>query len=182
MIEITLGFILGIIASFFAWLIVSRFIIPSLIFFPNIYKEISDENPSGYRYLIRFKNKGSRNIIDLELIAKLRIKGLYEHKKSAWKAIYIPIDDNRIPTIGIQKKYKRTVVQLCISKITDEAKASLPENLQIKVETGKITLEELLNLGVETNLQLFIFGYDSFSGSRKLFESKLFTVNDIIKE
>ena len=129
--ELIIGFILGIIASILAWYILFHHVVPKIEFFPKIYKEENDENPSGYRYLIRFRNLGFRNIIDVKIVAKLRIYGIYDFKKWAWKAIYIPIDDNKIPKINSQKKsLKRTAVQLCIFNISDEAKMSLPNELQ----------------------------------------------------
>ena len=41
------------------------------------------------------------------------------------------------------------------------------------------TLEELMNAGSDSTLQVIGFGYDSFSGTRKVFESKIYTINDI---
>lgn len=183
MFEIIIAFLFGILASFLAWLITYRFITPKLSFFPAVYKEKTDENPAGFKYRIRIKNKGFRDIIDMEIIVKLRIKGLYEHKRNIWNAIYIPVDDPRIPKIQSQrKKMKRTAVLLCISKIIPTAKAILPKELQEKCKDNSLLLEDILELGKEANLQIYCFGYDPFSGSRKLFESKLFTIKDIIIE
>jgi len=181
--EYIIGFILGVMASFVTWYILSHHVIPKIEFFPNIYKEKNDENPSGFRYLIRFKNLGSRDIIDLDIMAKLRIHGIYDFKKWAWKAIYIPIDDNKIPKINSHKKSpKRTAVQLCVFNISDEAKMSLPDELQEQCNMKTILLEDLFKLGDKAELKLFLFGYDTFSGTRKLFESKVYTSKDIIVE
>ena len=102
--EFVIGFIFGTIASMLAWYILFHQIVPKIDFFPNIYKQATNENPSGFRYLVRLRNTGRRDIIDVELFAKLRIKGIYKERRNAWKAIYIPIDDERIPKIKSQKK------------------------------------------------------------------------------
>ena len=178
--EIIIGFVLGIIASILAWYILFHKIIPKVDFFEKIYKDRTDENPSGYRYLIRFQNNGHRDIIDIELFAKLRIKGIYEHRRNAWKAIYIPIDDNRIPKINSQKRnHKRIAIQICPTEINHIAKRSIPDELKRKLDDETILLEELMEIGEKSELQIFGFGYDSFSGSRKVFESKKFVRDDI---
>jgi hypothetical protein len=181
--ELAIGFLLGTIASMLAWYILFHKIVPKIEFFPNIYREKTAENPSGYRYLFRLKNIGKRDIIDVELIAKLRIRGIYEHKKYSWKAIYIPLDDNRIPKIKSQKRnHKRIAVQICPTEIKDIAKRSIPDEFKLKLEQETLLLEDLFKLGDESEFQIFGFGYDSLSGSRKEFESKVFNMKDIIDE
>jgi hypothetical protein len=131
MIEILSGYIIGVLTSITAWYVLYHRIVPSLEFFPEIYKSKTDENQSGYKYRVRFRNNGSREIIDLELFAKLRIKGLSPSSPTTWRAIYIPIDDSRIPRLKSQKgTNKRIAVQLLISEIPSSAVGSLPIELQ----------------------------------------------------
>jgi hypothetical protein len=180
--ETIIGFILGIIASFLVWYLVYHIIVPKIEFFPNIYKQRSNENHSGFRYVAKIKNVGKRDIIDVEIFIKLRIKGLY-HKQSLWKGIYIPVDDERIPKIKSQKDdTKRTAVQMCLSKIKAISTKSFPDEVKEKLNNETLLLEDLLRLGNERELQIFVFGYDPYSGSRKMFESKVYGMNDIEEE
>lgn len=181
--EIIIGFILGIIASILAWYILFHKIVPKVNFSDKVYKQPTEENPSGFRYLIKFQNIGRRKIIDIEYFAKLRIKGIYSHRINSWKAIYIPFDDNRIPQVRSHRKdHKRIILQLCPTLINDIAKRSLPEDVKQKLRNETILLEDLMEFGRESELQIFGFGYDSFSGSRKVFESKIYRRSDIEEE
>ena len=40
-------------------------------------------------------------------------------------------------------------------------------------------LEHLMKLGTKATLQVFMFGYDEFSGARKLFGPKVYAITDI---
>lgn len=75
MYELISGFLIGLLTSMMAWHILFHRIVPSLEFFPAIYKKRTDENPSGYKYRIKFRNTGRREVLDVELFAKLRIGG-----------------------------------------------------------------------------------------------------------
>jgi len=178
-----IGLITGLIASFIVWYVLYHCIVFSLEFFPKIYKSKTDEIQSGYKYRIRLRNNGRREILDLELFAKLRIRGLSRHKPSIWRAIYIPIDDPRIPRLTCQKgTRKRFAVLLLISEISDSARRCLTLQLQEKCKNRELTLEELMQLGMQSTLEIIGFGYDSFSGARKIFESKTYTIQDIQNE
>jgi hypothetical protein len=42
-----------------------------------------------------------------------------------------------------------------------------------------LMLEDLLGLGTRASFQVIALGYDEFSGARKLFSSKYYTLDDI---
>ena len=183
MIELLSGYLIGVLTSITAWYVLYHRIIPSLEFFPEIYKSQTDENQSGYKYRVRFQNNGSREILDLELFAKLRIKGLSERNPSTWRAIYIPIDDPRIPRLTSQKgTNKRFAVQLLVLEISDSSRRFLPSSLQEKCQNQELTLEDLMQLGTQSTLEIIGFGYDAFSSARKIFESKIYSIQDIRNE
>lgn len=52
------------------------------------------------------------------------------------------------------------------------------KSLRDKVQACK-TLSDVLSLGKEATVQIHVFGYDSFSGTRRHFESKLYRNGDI---
>ena len=127
MIELLSGYFIGVLTSIMAWYVLYHRIVSSLEFFPEIYKSQTDENQSGCKYRVRFQNNGSREILDLESFAKIIIKDLSKGNPSSWKAIYIPIDDPRIPRLTSQRgTNKRFAVQLLVSEIPDSARGCLP--------------------------------------------------------
>ena len=175
-----MGFLLGVGASATFWYILYHRVIPTVTFFPKISVSDTSENPSGKKYRIRFQNVGRRSMLDVELFAKLRIQGLAESEPNTWRAIYIPIDDPRIPkVVSHRKSRKRLAVQLLVNSIDEAATACLPAELQLKRERNSLHLEDLMSLGSNTRLQIFCFGYDSFSGSRKAFESPEYKGEDL---
>lgn len=181
MFEIATGFLLGIVASVIVWYVLEHLIVPRVEFLPVIYKSKTHENPSGYKYRIKFRNIGLREILDFELFAKLRLRGV--SSTTNWRAVYIPIDDPRIPLIPSHRgSAKRLAVQLLVSEIPDHAAAILPSGLRSARDNGSLTLEDLMALGNEGTLEIVGFGYDAFSGARKVFQSKVYGVGQVEDE
>ena len=54
-----------------------------------------------------------------------------------------------------------------------------PKIIRDKAKEKSILLEDLLGLGAAANVQIHTFGYDNFSGARKLFISKKYKIKDI---
>jgi hypothetical protein len=180
--SIAVGFLLGILASYICWYFLFHKIVPRVEFLPQILVSSTKENSSGKKYRIRFQNVGRREVLDFEVIAKLRIQGLIPEDPVVWRAIYIPVDDARIPKLGSHRKSgKFLAIQLLVNSIDDSAASCLPSELQDNLRSGTLDLEALMNLGKNARLQLFAFGYDEHSGARKAFESKLFDANDIVQ-
>ena len=59
MAELLGGLLIGFLASMAVWYVLFHRIVPSLDFFPAIYKTETEENLSGYKYRIRFRNIGN---------------------------------------------------------------------------------------------------------------------------
>ena len=181
MLEIAAGFLLGIVASVSVWYVLEHLLVPRVEFLPAIYRSKTQENPSGYKYRVKFRNIGRREILDFELFAKLRLRGV--SSTANWRAVYIPIDDSRIPRIPSHRKSgKRLAVQLLVSEIPDHAAAFLPSELKSARDNGSLTLENLMAFGNEGTLEIVGFGYDAFSGTRKVFQSKVYGVGQLEDE
>ena len=148
MLDIASGFFVGVLTSILTWYVLSHWIVPSLEFFPHVYRSKTRENPSGCKYRVRFKNTGRRRILDLELFAKLRIRGLSTAGSTTWRAIYIPIDDARLPIVQSQRgTNKRIAVQLCVTEIDEVSRPAFPPEIQEKFQDRTVRLEDLMDLG-----------------------------------
>lgn len=55
-----------------------------------------------------------------------------------------------------------------------------PKALHKKAKDKQLTLEDLLSLGSRAKLEMFVSGYDEFSGAWKVFSSKEYLLEDII--
>lgn len=174
------GIPVGILGSLFAWWILFHRIVPRILFSPSISKTKTDDNKSGYRYRFKFENIGKRNIIDLEVFAKLRIKAVSPSYPNNWAVIFIPLEYDRIPKLRtVKKSHLREVIRLRVDKIDEFNNPVYPESIRLKCKESSILLEDIMALGADATLQIFVFGYDEFSGARRVFESKLYKLNDI---
>ncbi len=182
MFPLILGIPLGIASSLVAWWILFHTLVPRVTFSPFISKTPIDDCPSGYRYRIKFLNIGRRDMIDTEVLARLRIKGIRKEYPTNWTNVPIPVGSGRWPIVR-PKRRKRgwgtgNIFRLRIDEI-NPGKAALPREIKKRIEDKSILLEELLSLGSETQVNINIFCYDRFSGSRKVFESKGYRLEDI---
>lgn len=179
LISIFISIPIGAFSSLIAWWVLNYWIKPK-INFSNDISRLDVDNKSFYRF--KFENSGTRRILDSEITAKLRIRGLKFSKN--WEVIYLPLDNDRIPVIhSIKKYYKkiREVPRIELSFIDLKYYRFLPERIIDKIQKDTITLEELMNLGIDSELILYITGFDEISGARKTFESKPYKVSDIKK-
>ena len=170
---------IGAISSLIAWWILNYCIKPKIIFSNDI-SRIDEHNKPFYRF--KFENCGSRRILDSQIIAKLRIKGL--KYSTNLEIIYLPLDNEFIPIIKPTKndlKKIREVPRLELGLIDSKYFRFLEDNIKEKIKNDKITLEELMTLGIESELILYVTGFDEISGAKKTFESKPYKITDIKK-
>jgi hypothetical protein len=244
--------VLGIFGSFIFWWIMVH-ITPKVKFEEYISKRRASngETPSGVKYLIQFWNAGWRDIIDVEISARLVIKGVRRSYPRNWSSFSVPLGYEKMPQMyrwSIKKKFaewsiiknfrksriRRKLRKMSISVIRQYRESSIAKQLKKrpllkwleeertmrkksplkrltrldvhKIEElqeagyasfiiGKLRekqeisqeledfglldaqhlrenpnlLEHLLKLRRSAFLEISIFGYDKFSGTRKLF-------------
>lgn len=180
MIELLLGIPLGIFASLVAWWILFHAIVPHIHFSKHIAKDKTDETQSGWRYRIKMENAGTRDVVDVELFARLRIRGLKPKFPINWEVLYPKLAYGRIPKLEASRRTgRRIAVRIRVCDIDEFSHNLLPAEIRDKVCCGTAILEDLMSLGSDSTLQVFAFGYDAFSGTRKVFESPLYRLTDI---
>jgi hypothetical protein len=178
------GGIVGFITSFLVWWFTTRKIVPKIRFSDKISKMPDDNNPSGYTYKVRFKNIGTRDIIDISIYGLLRIKGLCKYDKELLQVIKLPIGVNNHILISPCEKKDNKGIRQCQIKIHDCDRFARPlygDEINKLVAEGKLTLEKVLSLGTYSELKFVLIGTDRYSGARKYIESdKLYNIDDIV--
>jgi hypothetical protein len=184
------GLLTGILANGLFWWILNHKIVPCLRFSPDISKNSklpTQLDASAYSYRIKLENSGRRSIIDVEIIARLRFNSPSGHLPHNWHNINIPWTHNgdtkyQIPRLLPLNNNNdvRHILTFLINDI-DEFRESTRyyDDIKMKANQRTLILEDILSLVPNATLQLIAFGYDEFSGVRKLFVSKQYTINDI---
>lgn len=185
-----IGLLVGVGTEFFGWWCLARFVVPRLRFSPSISKiYVADGDRQSAQYRIKLENAGRRSIIDMELTAKLVIKGI-GRVRSTYQTGYIPLRPNgdlqyRIarlrPPQPARGKFRHIIHLYVNSGVVFMNEDILPHDILKKREEGTLTLEDILGLGEGTYLEIQAFGYDEFSGARKYFVSKRYDLSDILE-
>ena len=71
--------------------------------------------------------------------------------------------------------------RLLLSDIPLDRLEYFPQHIKQAATDGILTLENLLGLGTDAFLHLYVTGYDEFSGARKIYRSKPYRLADIRK-
>lgn len=174
--SLLLGIPLGVLASLMAWWILFHFFVPSIEFSLFISKIPDLDQQPPFRYRIKFKNTGRRQILDLDVTAELRVKALHPAYERNWTTFKIPVRGNRILTL---KRGGNRIIALLPNGIMSPYADRLPPSIRDRVAHQTVDLEKLLELGSKATLRIIVFGYDAFSGSRKVFVSKHYVREDI---
>ena len=189
-ITLVLGFFLGLATNFIVWGLLFHYFVPRVRFSPHISKvpnKKTREDKSGFRYRFKIENAGRRDIIDVDLAARLSVKGL--RTPSIWSTIYIPLSADgdssyRIPLLRPAKKGKiaRRKVMFFYTNSRDVLRdwSIFPEKLRRRSRNRTLLLEDLMKLGSKANPEIHAYCYDSFSGSRKLFISRPYSTDEIL--
>lgn len=109
------GFLLGILGSFIFWSIQVH-IAPKVRFGEVITKYRAEETKSGYKDRIQFWNNGCRNIIDVEIFARLIIRGLDPNFPDNFSSYSIPLGYDRLPIILPETASEKALDKIKVSR------------------------------------------------------------------
>ncbi len=175
-----LGILLGVASSMLSWFILFHVIVPKIRFSNFISRTAKPDSAGCHRYWLKFENYGRRGIVDVEFICQLRIKGLRPREKTSWRLFYPKIQYRRLPFFpSILKGGLRQLIEIIPVFEDLDSERSLPNNLREIYAKGNLLLEDLLSAGDKAELRIFTYGYDSFSGTRKAFQSPAYNLECI---
>ena len=174
-----LGFILGIIASFFSWWLLFKILRPRIEFSDSIGKIMSQTHDKTYR--VKIANTSSRNAIDLEIIARVRLARVGFRKNTRVVEIALDIEGNT----KSRRVYLRPgvengmILHLYPSRTRAFLGNSFPAHIREKAQNDTLELEDILGIHPNSFLEICIFSTDDFSGTRTLAISKNYTLKNI---
>jgi hypothetical protein len=169
--------LLGVAASLAAWAILFHVLRPKLHFSTAVSRVPAEEEVGGFAYRVKLRNPGRREILDVHLVAKLRIQGLNPERPHNWEVAHLPVSfGGHIPVIH---PGTHPLVRIKTSRPDEFTRRVYPSDIRAKAAAGTIRLEDLLGLGTRAYVQIIGFGSDSFSGSRRHFISPEYTLASI---
>jgi len=170
-----LNLFLGISASIAAWFILYHLIVPKIVFSKIISKSVKSSAPCGYSYRIKLWNIGRRDVVDLDIYIKLKIKGLTCQKK-LWHTVELT---KRFDKITYLAAGENRIIPFFPNNTVRFKEKIFPKHIQLRSKLEILTLEDILKLGSRSFVRVYILGNDTFSGSRKIFLSKKYYINNI---
>ena len=181
--DIIISTLTGVVASYFVWWLTFKYWVPKIKFADRISRLQTNENTSGFRYRIKFENSGSRNIIDLQVLIRLRIRGLRHEHPQNWEVVYLPTSALDYKNIAIvrpaSKSGLRPILEIRAYDCEYFQHPIFPDDIRNLSSSKELTLDQVLNIGEEVEFQILVLGYDEFSGAKKFYESKTYTGQDI---
>lgn len=168
---------IGVACSLGAWWIVFHGIIPKLEFSEHISKTLDERSDGFPTYRIKIRNCGRRDILDVQLFARIYVTGLNLHSPSTRRIVLIPLGIAHWPILEVKGGAKLTA--LLSEKAVALTESWYPESVRAMAASGTMKLEDILSLGESAQLQIAAFAYDAFSGTRKVFVSKYYCRDDI---
>jgi hypothetical protein len=151
--------------------------VPKIQFSDQICRRYINDTSNGYEFKIC--NRGNRNIFDIDVYFNIRIKGL-PPDPTLYEEFIIPIGtcDNKITKLIPSNK--GITMSINANQLDISNKEYFPECIKNKSKSNQLTLDDLYKIGTEVYGEITLFGYDSFSGTRKHFCSHQYKITDFL--
>lgn len=181
--SIITGFLCGLLSSIIVSFVWYKLLVPHIKFTNKICRYKSTSKDDVYTYKIKFRNIGKRSIFELKLYCVLYLQNL--KSQNYIHTVYLNLSYDFKPVF--KSRGKKAVnpdglVRICLNDTNTRNEFIRPlysAEIQYKAFSGKLTIEDLLKINDNAYIIFYIIGFDAFSGSKRLFESKKYTIDDI---
>jgi hypothetical protein len=171
------SFLLGLLASVIGWWAIAMWLTPRLdVSGLNRIPQDLVQHPSGYRYRIKLSNRSRHFAIsDLDLQARLVIRGLDEHRPGVQTSIYLPVgSESQFPVLtrrhktGHPEDWER-VYTFDIYGMKGNALTRLPKDVRDGLSKKTITLDQILSRFPHSFVRFAVEGTHGRSGFRRAY-------------
>jgi hypothetical protein len=167
----SLSLLVGIISSYSFWWLISHKWIPKINFGSEICRYAVD-GENGL-YVCAFENAGHRDIVDVEVVTRIGIERFNEAE--GWLFFSLKTNSSQIPVL---EPKRRALVRIFDQRERRQYVDAPPPSLRRSVDECT-KLEEIYDISNGAVIQLHVFGYDSFSGTRRHYVSPDYTKHDV---
>lgn len=185
-----LSFLGGIIASAIVWFITSKVSRVKIEFSRELMGDTDPLDTSKYHYNIEVHNKGKGELIDLHMQAKIIVEGADRQNPGLRCFALLNLDYFcNFPSLSYQgskdklwprKHSGRLIYAINMAGAYEEFRKSYyVDNVIEKAKSCTLQLDDIFYAYPDAAIQFYLFGYDSFTGARKMYKSKYYRKADI---
>lgn len=183
--EQIISFSLGVLASFLVWLFTTKFSRVKIVFSRELTGNTDPNNESLYHYSVDVTNKGHRDLIDLHMQAKITIVGADKKNPGLKCFALLNLDYSSnlpyLPPAGSRDRLwpnKNTGRIMYAVDMTDAytefSKVFYDSHIREKALNKTLQLDDIFAVYPDAALQFHLFGYDAFTGARKMYRSQYY--------
>lgn len=183
-------FVLGVVASVLVWLFTTKFSQVKIVFPQEIFGDTHFHDNSMYHYNIEVTNVGRRELIDLHMQAKITIGGADKRNPGLRNFALLNLDYFcNYPSLPYKGAQDKAGPQICTGRLIyainmegayyEFAKIFYDEDIRKKAKAKTLELNDVFNTYPDAAIQFYLFGYDAFTGARKMYKSKYYCKSDI---
>lgn len=181
---VIVGVTTGVIASLTAWWVLYHLMAPSIQFADTIKKEATANSTTGYYYQFKLGNmKRTSSAIDIDVRASVYFAEF--PAEGVTNTYTIPVGGGHFFELTPRKDGATSWNRRVSLKVNDAEflsnfdKTYFPDRIKSLARDKTLTLEDLFTVTDNVVLRLHAIATDSFSGSKRIFRSKPFRVEDI---
>lgn len=172
------GVPLGAFASFMAWFLVTRLLVPSLDWSDEISVTEHPSERGRLQYRIKVRNAGRRDVINLQIVASIKIRG--PHREGSESNVIVDVPLSRTRVLSVEAGHPR-LFHICAGAVPDVEVERLPWELREALrEKGDAALPDILSHRPGTHLIVRILAQDRFSGASAVLESPLYGIDSLV--
>lgn len=184
------SFLFGIIASAIVWFITSKVSRVRIEFPRELMGDSDPVDESKYHYNIEVMNIGKGELIDLHMQAKISIKGADRKNPGLSCFALLNLDyfcnfpslqyRGAIDKLGSKMCSGRLIYAINMDGAYEEFKKIFyTDSIIEKAKNHTLQLDDIFLAYPNAVIQFYLFGYDSFTGARKMYKSKYYGRTDI---
>jgi hypothetical protein len=168
----------GALLAYGQWYVLAHIVVPRIAAEDFITIRAGHGETSAPIYRIRIRNKSAfRKIIDLEATGVLRLPRYDPDHPRRTATVSIPMQDPRLMQLSPRRAWFFTFMP---DAIPETAGRYLPSELRRQIHAAGADLRTLLELLPEANMRVYLAGYDAYSGARRVYASREYTVESLL--
>ena len=184
------GVLLGFALSVMFWLITTKVLVARLTL-PSVITELIEEDGT-FSYQFWLENKGQRDAVDVNVRCTLYSTGWSGDPSELVATIALPLSIQSINVMAGRRHMHRIhgrsrpidrigprKITFRLGSISDFEKLKLESALRHRLDKNQVPLREIMGLGNDSFVNIVVFAYDRFSGSRNVYTDASIAPNDI---